>query len=252
LPFSNQIKIMKAFSIKTDNISKKMGLNTALDGISMVFKEGLLNGIIGSGGAGKTTLIRTLMGLLKPDSGCISYMENSKIVSFDKVRPRMAYMPGAQSLYPDLSVLEHLDFFRKLYGLSDGDYSLKKKELLKITRLEKFQERKAGHLSGGMYKKLGLMCSLLSSPSILLLDEPTNGVDPISRREFWALLYKLAAQNILIIIATAYMDEAERCSSVYLMDKGKLIISGEPREILDRKKVKSFEEIFLTGNMEKV
>lgn len=238
---------MERFAIKIEKVSKKLGPNAALDGISMVFKEGSLNGIIGCDGAGKTTLIRTVMGLLKPDSGEIIYLKDSNPFPFYEVRPRIAYMPASQSLYPDLSVSEHLEFFRKLYGLSDGDFKTKRKELLKITRLEKFQSRKAGHLSGGMYKKLGLMCSLLPSPSILLLDEPTNGVDPISRREFWTLLYKLLEKKILIILSTAYMDEAERCSFVNLMDKGKLLISGEPGDILKKEKAKNFEEFFLKG-----
>ena len=238
---------MERFAIKIENVSKKLGLNTALDGISMAFNESSLNGIIGSDGAGKTTLIRTVMRLLKPDSGKIVYLKDSNPFPFYEVRQRMAYMPGSQSLYPDLSVLEHLNFFRKLYGLGDGDFKIKKKELLKITRLEKFQNRKAGHLSGGMYKKLGLMCSLLPSPSILLLDEPTNGIDPISRREFWTLLYKLLEKKILIILSTAYMDEAERCSCVHLMEKGKLLISGEPGDILKKEKMKNFEEFFLKG-----
>ena len=114
-----------------------------------------------------------------------------------------------------------------------------------VTRLGKFVDRKAGQLSGGMYKKLGLMCAMLQSPRVLILDEPTNGVDPISRREFWDLLYSLAEEKILIIIATAYMDEAERCHEVHLMDEGTLMDSGEPRELLKKANARSFDEIYL-------
>ena len=121
----------------------------------------------------------------------------------------------------------------------------KKEELLRITRLDKFQDRPAGKLSGGMYKKLGLMCALLQSPSVLLLDEPTNGVDPISRREFWDLLYRLREDKILILISTAYMDEAERCSRVHLFERGQIIGAGEPRAFLEKEGAKSFEAYFM-------
>jgi ABC-2 type transport system ATP-binding protein len=154
-------------------------------------------------------------------------------------------MPQQQSLYGDLSVSEHLDFFRTLYGLDDDAYEVRRRELLSITRLEPFQERPAGKLSGGMYKKLGLMCSLLSAPRILLLDEPTNGVDPISRREFWDLLYRLHEQRILIVVATAYMDEAERCGRAHLLQEGRLLASGEPRELLAQAGVGSIDDLFL-------
>src|SRR5439155_25501434 len=130
---------------------------------------------------------------------------DSKPVPFAAVRPSMAYQPQQQSLYADLSIGEHLEFFRDLYQISHTVYAKQRQELLQITRLEEFQDRPAGKLSGGMYKKLGLMCALLQSPSVLILDEPTNGVDPISRREFWNLLYRLKEKNILILIATAYM-----------------------------------------------
>ncbi len=154
-------------------------------------------------------------------------------------------MPQRQSLYPDLSIQEHLDFFKEPYGLNHTDYETKARDLLEITRLDKFLERPAGELSGGMYKKLGLMLSLLQSPQILLLDEPTNGVDPISRREFWELLHHLISQNILILYATSYMDEAERCDKVHLLDSGKLFSSGTPVELLQEAKVSSFDEYYL-------
>jgi ABC-2 type transport system ATP-binding protein len=157
-------------------------------------------------------------------------------------------MPQQQSLYPDLSISEHLDFFKELYGIKRDLYREKREELLHITRLGDFVDRPAGQLSGGMYKKLGLMCALLRSPEIMLLDEPTNGVDPISRRELWELLYRLLDQKILILVSTAYLDEAERCGSVHLLEQGKLVAEGEPRQILKREGVKSFDELFLKRN----
>jgi len=204
-----------------------------------------MHGIIGPEGAGKTTLMRTLLGLLKPDAGRVEYREDGAALGFEAIRPRIAYMPQQQSLYPDLSIEEHLDFFRVLYQIPPEEYRGRREELLEITRLGPFVERAAAQLSGGMYKKLGLMCALLRSPEIMLLDEPTNGVDPISRREFWELLYRLADRRILILVATAYMDEAERCSEVHLLESGRTVAEGEPRALLAREQVGSFDELFL-------
>jgi len=232
-------------SIHVDDLTKRLGRTQALDGVTTRFETGLMHGVIGPEGAGKTTLFRHLVGLLRPNSGSLRYFDSGQPTTLEAVRPNLAYMPQQQSLYPDLSIEEHLEFFRELHGLSDAEYIEKRDRLLHLTRLEKFRDRPAGQLSGGMYKKLGLMCALVSSPSVLLLDEPTNGVDPISRREFWELLYHLSEQNILIVIATAYMDEAERCARVHLMDAGKLIGAGEPRALMEQEKVRSFDEYFL-------
>jgi ABC-2 type transport system ATP-binding protein len=201
--------------------------------------------VIGPEGAGKTTLMRVMLGLLRPTQGTVQFSQGGAPIDFEKVRPSVAYMPQQQSLYPDLSIGEHLDFFQALYGISKEDYKQRREELLHITRLSQFTERPAGQLSGGMYKKLGLMCALLRSPRVVLLDEPTNGVDPISRREFWELLYRLADQKILIIVTTAYMDEAERCAQVHLLDQGKVVAEGEPRDLLAAEKVRSFDELFM-------
>lgn len=231
--------------INVSGLTRSFGAVKALDGAAFNAAPGTLNGIIGPDGAGKTTLMRILAGLLKPDAGNIEFTSEGKRAAFETVRPSLAYMPSKQSLYPDLSITEHLNFFKDLYGLADGDFRKRSEELLEITRLGKFRERKVGNLSGGMYKKVGLMCAMLQSPSLMLLDEPTNGVDPISRREFWDLLHRLAEQKILVLISTAYMDEAERCKAVHLMDSGKVIMSGEPGELLSREKAKGFDEIFI-------
>jgi ABC-2 type transport system ATP-binding protein len=232
-------------SIRVNDVTKRLGSNQALGGVSLHFEGGRMHGIIGPEGAGKTTLMRIMLGLLRPDGGRVEYLEDDRPVEFATVRPRMAYMPQQQSLYPDLSIDEHLEFFRALYQLAPEEYRVRRQELLEITRLAPFVERPAAQLSGGMYKKLGLMCALLRSPEIMLLDEPTNGVDPISRREFWELLYRLADRKILILVATAYMDEAERCSMVHLMESGRTVAEGEPRELLAREGVRTFDELFL-------
>ena len=236
---------LAAYGIAVSGVSKKMKENQALSGLSLDFAPGLMHGLIGPEGAGKTTLMRVLAGLLRPDTGTVAYSRAGEDARFPELRAVIAYMPQQQSLYGDLSVSEHLDFFRTLYGLDDEAYAARRQELLSITRLEPFQERPAGKLSGGMYKKLGLMCSLLSAPRILLLDEPTNGVDPISRREFWDLLYRLHEQRILIVVATAYMDEAERCGRAHLLQEGRLLASGEPRALLAEAGVGSIDELFL-------
>lgn len=237
------------FSIRMEKLKKSFGGTQALNDVSLDFSAGLLHGLIGSDGAGKTTALRLLAGLLRPTAGGITYLRDGAPVPFSALRPSLAYMPQQASLYPDLSVGEHLEFFRELYRLPAAVYAKRSQELLAITRLDKFRERRAGQLSGGMYKKLGLMCALLQSPSVLLLDEPTNGVDPISRREFWEMLYALAAEKILIIVSTAYMDEAERCARVHLLDAGRLLAAGEPRAVLKAAGAASFEEIFIKGSL---
>jgi ABC-2 type transport system ATP-binding protein len=236
---------MPKLAISVETLSKKLGPNQALDGLSTSFGAGHLHGLIGPDGAGKTTLIRHLMGLLKGDRGTVAYKLDSKPVPFAKARPLLAYMPQSQSLYGDLSIGEHLDFFRDLYELDDALYQERRKRLLHLTRLDRFTERPAGKLSGGMYKKLGLMCALLASPQALLLDEPTNGVDPVSRREFWAMLTELLATGITVLVATAYMDEAERCDKVHLIFNGKLLDAGEPRQLLLAHKAPRFDELFI-------
>lgn len=231
--------------IDIHGVSKRFRDLHALRDVSMRFETGKLYGVIGPAGAGKTTLFRLMLSLMRRDAGTISYVMDGRPLSFDAFSENIAYMPQSQSLYADLSVEEHLEFFKKLYGISDSDYQRRKDELVRLTRLDKFLDRTAGHLSGGMYKKLGLMCALLRAPRVMLLDEPTNGVDPISRREFWNLLHASLAQGILIIISTAYMDEAERCSEVILMEQGHVLGTGEPQELLSANGCANFDEFFL-------
>lgn len=236
---------MSEIGIKVDGLSKSFGGIQALKNVSMNFATGKLYGIIGPAGAGKTTLFRIMLGLMHADSGKTMYANNGNILTVENFREQTAYMPQTQSLYADLSVEEHLDFFKDLYSIAPDVYQRKKAELLQMTRLDKFLDRTAGKLSGGMYKKLGLMCALLRSPKVMLLDEPTNGVDPISRREFWEMLHTSVEQGILVIMTTAYMDEAERCGEVVLMEQGNVLGCGEPRELLNKAGVSGFDELFL-------
>jgi ABC-2 type transport system ATP-binding protein len=236
---------MTNINIHLDGVSKRFKDVVALDDVSVRFNTGILYGIIGPAGAGKTTLFRIMLDLMRANSGVVLYRENGRGVSFQNMAERIAYMPQSQSLYADLSVAEHLDFFRKLYGIDDADFEQKKKELVHLARLDKFMDRPAGQLSGGMYKKLGLICALLRSPQIMLLDEPTNGVDPISRREFWDLLHDAVARGILVVMSTAYMDEAERCGGVILMERGRVLAAGEPDVLLRKYNSRNFDELFI-------
>lgn len=235
----------KQIGIDISGVTKRFGGVVALDNVSMRFNPATLYGVIGPAGAGKTTLFRLMLELMRPNKGKITYYENGRMIDFADARESVAYMPQSQSLYADLSVDEHLDFFRRLYGIPDAEYKKKKAELLHMARLDKFLDRTAGNLSGGMYKKLGLICALLRSPRVMLLDEPTNGVDPISRREFWDLLHAAQQQGILVIMTTAYMDEAERCGEVVLMERGHVLGTGEPKELLHASRSANFDEYFL-------
>ena len=231
--------------IHISSISKRFGDVDALTDVSMDFHGGNLYGIIGPAGAGKTTLFRIMLRLMNAAGGSVEYRMDGAPVDFADFRHHIAYMPQSQSLYGDLSVDEHLDFFRRLYSINATDFAARRSELLKLTRLDKFLGMPAGNLSGGMYKKLGLMCALLRSPRVMLLDEPTNGVDPISRREFWNLLHDSVQRGILVIMTTAYMDEAERCGGVVLMERGRVLDAGEPRELLRRAGADTFDNFFI-------
>lgn len=232
-------------SIKVEHLKKSFNKTEALKDLSIDFSPSKMHGIIGPDGAGKTTLMRIILNILNPTQGRVTFLQGKKILNEEEIRSKVGYMPQQQSLYADLSIEEHLVFFKRLYQLDNNTYEKRKNELLMITQLQDFINRPAGQLSGGMYKKLGLMCALLRSPEVLLLDEPTNGVDPVSRREFWDLLYRLLDQKILILISTSYMDEAERCSIVHVLESGKLLAEGEPRTLLHKQKVDSFDELFL-------
>ena len=246
-------------SIVVSGLSKSFGPARALDGLTVTIPGGTLTGLVGPNGAGKTTLMRVLAGLLFPDGernparggnaradgpGAITFLQNNTPLSPAAVRGKIAYFPQEQSLYPDLSCQEHLEFFRDLYSIPKAEYEERSRELFRLTRLEPFKDRKAGKLSGGMYKKLGLMCVLLHTPDILLLDEPTIGVDPVSRRELWELMYRFVGGNMTIVMSTSYMDEAERCGRVLLMDEGRMIRFGEPDQLLAQAGAAGFESFF--------
>ncbi len=234
--------------VSVQNLSKKMGHVQALQQVTTLFEGGRVHGIIGPNGAGKTTLLRLLAGLLHPDGGSIDYLINGQPCTHAQIKAATGYFPQEPSLYPDLSCMEHLEFFRDLYGLPEADFRPRAQELLAATGMSPFAGRPAGKLSGGMYKKLGLMCVLLNRPSLLLLDEPTVGVDPVSRQELWDLVYGFAGQNMTVIVSTSYMDEAQRCAKVHVLDAGKLLDAGTPKDLMAKWHVRNFADIFLQGS----
>lgn len=222
---------MNNYSIDISNISKSYGDNIAVQDISLKIQKGELFGLIGSDGAGKTTLIRILTTLLLADSGT-ARIENSDIVKDYKIiRQIVGYMPGRFSLYEDLTVEENLNFFASVFNTD-----IKKNyDLIKdiYTYIEPFKKRRAGQLSGGMKQKLALSCALIHKPKVLFLDEPTTGVDAVSRKEFWEMLKQLQKKGITILVSTPYMDEADLCDRIALMQNGKFMSVDTPGNISD-------------------
>jgi ABC-2 type transport system ATP-binding protein len=220
--------------LEARELGRRFGTNRAVDGLAFRVTAGELYGLVGPDGAGKTTAIRMLTGLVVPDAGQALVLGRSAAGSDAAVREAIGYMPQQYSLYGDLSIDENLHFFGDLFGLTRSVLAARRERLLRITRLERFGARRADALSGGMYKKLALACALLHQPRVLVLDEPTNGVDPVSRRELWDLLYEFVADGMAVLLATPYMDEAERCHRVGLIHHGKLLAEGRPRELAER------------------
>ena len=219
-------------ALEAQSLSRSFGTTSALDRLSFQVHRGQLFGLVGPDGAGKTTTIRALAGLIAVDAGRALVLGRDPAQGGTAVRESLGLMPQQASLYPDLSVAENLRFFSRLYCLPRALYRERCERLLAITRLAPFLDRRADALSGGMYKKLALACALLHRPQVLLLDEPTNGVDPVSRRELWALLHELVHDGMTVLLSTPYMDEAERCHRVGLIHHGRMLLEGEPAALL--------------------
>jgi ABC-2 type transport system ATP-binding protein len=228
-------------ALEAQALVRRFGATRALDGLSFTVGRGQLFGLVGADGAGKTTAIRALAGLIAVDSGRALVLGRDPAQGGAAVRESLGLMPQQASLYPDLSVGENLRFFARLYCLPRSLFRERSSRLLEITRLQPFLDRRADALSGGMYKKLALACALLHRPEVLLLDEPTNGVDPVSRRELWALLHELVHDGMTVLLSTPYMDEAERCHRVGLIHHGRLLLDGEPRALLANLEDETYE-----------
>jgi ABC-2 type transport system ATP-binding protein len=216
-------------SIKIDDLRKSFGEIKAVDGISFEVSKGEMFGLVGPDGAGKTTTIRMLCGLLIPDSGNASVLDLDIQKNIKKIQNQIGYLSQRFSLYGDLTVDENIEFFAEIHSVKG--YKDRRNELLDFTRLKPFRDRLADNLSGGMKQKLALACSLIHKPEILFLDEPTTGVDPVSRRDFWKILSSLTKDEITIFMSTPYLDEAERCNRVALMNKGQIMSLDTPQKI---------------------
>ncbi len=214
--------------ISTRNLTKRWAELTAVDRVCLEVSSGEIFGLVGPDGAGKTTTLRMLCGLIEPTEGEATLAGRDVQREPQAVRDRIGYMAQRFGLYSDLTVDENMAFYADLFGVPLKNRQREMPELLRMTRMEPFRNRQAGRLSGGMKQKLALMCTLLHRPQILLLDEPTNGVDPVSRRDFWSILYQLVQSGITVFVTTAYLDEAERCNRVALMNHGRLIDCASP------------------------
>jgi ABC-2 type transport system ATP-binding protein len=220
--------------IQTDHLTRDFKSVRAVDGLTLSIAPGELFGLVGPDGAGKTTILRLLAGLLDVSEGEARVLDFDLKSQAEAIKPHVGYMAQQFSLYGELSVLENLDFFAELFDVTRQEQGERTQRLLEFAGLTEFTERRAVNLSGGMQKKLALACTLIHQPRILLLDEPTTGVDPVSRREFWNILTELHVQGTTIIVSTPYMDEADRCSRVGLMYDGRLVECDEPRKIRER------------------
>jgi ABC-2 type transport system ATP-binding protein len=220
-------------AVQLDAVTKRYDTVVALQDVSMSIGTGEMFGLIGPDGAGKTTAIRLMCGLLKPDAGSVRVMGRDPVKQHREVTHVIGYLSQRFSLYGDLSIDENISFFAEIHGLSMRDQAIRdrRERLLELTQLTQFRTRLAEQLSGGMKQKLALACTLVHQPGIIVLDEPTTGVDPVSRREFWKLLSEFLAQGITILMATPYLDEAERCSRVALLHEGRLVAFDTPARL---------------------
>lgn len=219
------------FAIETSQLTRRFPGVTAVDGLSFQVNPGEIFGLVGPDGAGKTTTMRMLAGVLKADSG------SAMVAGFDMTRdpegakPHLSYMPQRFGLYEDLTVDENIAFYADIFGVPRKQQITRSARLLRAAGMAEFHQRLAGKLSGGMKQKLGLVCALIHTPKVILLDEPTNGVDPVSRREFWGILYSLLDEGVAILTTTAYLDEAERCHRVAFLHQGRLLFCDTPARL---------------------
>ena len=220
-------------TIRTSDLSKKFGKFTAVDRVSFQIKQGEIFGFLGPNGSGKTTTIRMMLGLLKPTSGSIEVLDAAVPEQMQQILPRIGYMSQQFSLYNDLTVRQNLKFYGQAYGISPTKSEEKFQEAIAISGLAGYEDTRTSDLSGGWRQRLALSAAILPKPEVLFLDEPTAGVDPVSRRAFWDLLYQLVAEGITVFITTHYMDEAEHCHRLAFIQHGKLIAQGTPTDIVN-------------------
>ncbi len=222
---------MSDAAIKTMNLTKSFGDIVAVDNLNIEVQEGALFGLVGPDGAGKTTIMRILTSIMPPSSGEAWVAGFPVLSEGESIKERIGYMSQRFGLYEDLTVMENIVFYADIYDVPLKERADRIERLLGFSNLSPFKDRLSGKLSGGMKQKLGLACALIHTPEILFLDEPTNGVDPVSRRDFWRILYDLLKEGVTIFLSTAYLDEAERCTEVGLIHHGRLLIKNSPANI---------------------
>lgn len=232
-------------TIKAKGLTRKFGTLTALDRLDLEVEEGEIFGLVGPDGAGKSTTMRLLTGILNPTSGEAWVYDKHTVKEAEGLKEHIAYMSQRFGLYEELTVMENINFYADVYGVAKEKRQADIERLLGFSGLLSFKQRLAGKLSGGMKQKLGLACALIHTPRVLFLDEPTNGVDPVSRRDFWNILYDLLKEKVTIFCSTCYLDEAERCRRVGLMHKGKLLRCDTPDNIKKECNAKTLEEAFI-------
>jgi len=220
---------LTAIAIK--NVTRRFGAAVAIDNLSLDIAKGEIFAIVGPDGAGKTTLMRLICGALALESGTLSVDGVDVMTRTSSVQSAIGYMPQRFSLYPDLSVIENLRFYGDIFGVARGEFNARASTLLEEFNIAQFTARLADELSGGMKQKLALACTLIHSPSTILLDEPTAGVDPLSRREFWRILYTINHRGTTILVSTPYMDEAERATRVAFLSRGTIVACGTPEQL---------------------
>ena len=218
-------------AIKTSNLTKSFGDNIAVHALNLEIRKGELYGLVGPDGAGKSTTMRLLTAIMEPTSGDGWVSGHSIRTDGELIKEKIGYMSQRFGLYEDLTVMENILFYADLYEVPKKQRPARIERLLGFSNLTPFKDRLAGKLSGGMKQKLGLACSLIHTPEVLFLDEPTNGVDPVSRRDFWKILYDLLKAGVSILVSTAYLDEAERCTRIGLMHNGRILIEDEPKNV---------------------
>jgi ABC-2 type transport system ATP-binding protein len=218
-------------TIRAEHLAKSFGELVAVDDFSLTVTEGEIFGLVGPDGAGKTTTMRLLTSIMDPTSGDAWVAGAHVVREAETVKEHIGYMSQRFGLYPDLTVLENIRFYADVYNVRRRGRQERIDRLLAFSNLTPFQRRLAGNLSGGMKQKLGLACALIHTPRVLFLDEPTNGVDPVSRRDFWRILYQLLREKVTIFVSTAYLDEAERAHRVGLIHRGRLLACGTPHEV---------------------
>ncbi len=222
---------MNETAIKTSNLTKKFSDTIVVHDLNLDIKKGELYGLVGPDGGGKTTVIRMLAAIMDPDSGEAWVAGHSILNEGEKIKEKIGYMSQKFGLYEDLTVMENITFYADLYDVPQKERPERFERLLGFSNLTPFKDRLAGKLSGGMKQKLGLACALVHTPEVLFLDEPTNGVDPVSRRDFWRILYDLLREKVTIFVSTAYLDEAERCTRIGLMHNGEILMEDNPMAV---------------------